>query len=115
MDFLLLVIAWALKIILSPILLIYGLFMAIFKCELGKYLKSLAIILDVFGNVLGKYLFDDILKERIGYAFGNRLDTISYALGKNKENDTLSKFGRFMGKILNLLDKNHLEKAIGRK
>jgi ADP-ribose pyrophosphatase YjhB (NUDIX family) len=42
-----------------------------------------------------------------GYAFGNRDETISSALGRNKRNGTLTGFGRTMDAVLDFIDPNH--------
>ena len=42
-----------------------------------------------------------------GYHFGNSDETISSALGKNKENNTLTGFEKVIDNILDIIDKNH--------
>lgn len=111
MELLLLIVAWWLKGLLSPLLFVYGLIRSIFRWELRQYLKQIAIVLDVFGNVVGQYAFNDTL-QRSGYKFGSRKDTISHALGENEQAGTLTRLGKLIGTILNTLDKNHLKKAI---
>lgn len=112
MEALLLIIAWTLRVILSPVLFIWGLIKAIYLKESGQYLKQIAIALDAFGNVLGQHTFNELLKDEDGYNFGNRKDTISYVLAINNRLNSLTKFGRKLAMFLNLLEKDHLEKAI---
>jgi hypothetical protein len=101
-----------LKICLSPILFTYSVYRAAKNKQLNSYFNQLAVIIDVFGNVLGQHLFNRILKKPGGYLFGNRRDTISYAMGINKKFDNLSKFGKRIEKILNWFDEDHLNKTI---
>jgi len=75
------------------------------------YLRRIAIVIDVAGNVVGKYLLEKTLIQRRGYKFG-RLETVSRVLGKNKQKGTLTKLGKSIGKLLNWIDNNHLENAI---
>ena len=111
MEFLLLIVAWCLKAVLSPILFAYGIVRSILRWELRQYFKEIAIALDVFGNVIGQYMFNDLLQKH-GYPFGSRKDTISYALGKNEQYVRLTWLGKLIGKILDSFDKDHLKKAI---
>lgn len=105
-------VAWILKLVLSPILLLYGIIESYANKELGNYFENIAISLDVSGNVLGKYLFNKALIKANGYKFGSRYETISYVLGINNRDNTLTLLGRLIGKLLNIIDKNHLNKAI---
>ena len=45
--------------------------------------------------------------KKRGYKFGNRDETISSALGRNKRLGTLTRFGIFIDKILDKLDPDH--------
>lgn len=108
MDFLLLIIARALQVICSPILIVWGLIRSIQKKEFLKYSSDLALAIDRFGNCLGKYVWNDLF----GDGFGNSKETISSRLGKNKIFETLKLFGKFVAKILDKLDKNHCIKSI---
>lgn len=83
--------------------------------KLNRYFYMLAIVVDIFGNESLQTLFNHIMVRRgIGhYPFGDdNRNTISLAIAKNDESKTLNKFGRFWGKFLNFVDKNHLQKAI---
>jgi len=42
-----------------------------------------------------------------GYKFGNRDETISSVLGKNIEMNTLSKFGKGLNSILDVIELGH--------
>lgn len=71
-----------------------------------------AIDIDRFGNHNFRTLWNTILRRRKGYGFGNPLETISSALGKNQRDGTLSIIGKGLAGILNLLDKNHCKNSI---
>lgn len=53
-----------------------------------------------------------LLRKDPGYKFGNPEETISSALGKNERDQTLSKAGKVLSWILNLIDKDHCKKSI---
>jgi 8-oxo-dGTP diphosphatase len=112
MELLLFIIAWSLKILLSPVLVLYGLIRALCVKQTGAWLKSMAISVDILGNAMGKYIFDDFLRKKGGYPFGNRNETISCAMGYNEQKNTLKVFGRFVAWILNTCEKDHLKKSI---
>lgn len=61
----------------------------------------MAIAIDKYGNIACPELFQFFLitKQSI-YNFGNSSDTVSYVIGVNKDNNTLTKFGNFISKIL---------------
>ena len=79
--------------------------------DLG-YFKSSAVNLDRFGNSEFRTLFNLTLKKKEGYKFGNMEETISSALGKNQQNGTLTRTGKALVWILDLLDRNHCKKSI---
>ena len=55
---------------------------------------------------------NDLLIKKNGYLFGNGLETISSALGKNQQRNTLTKFGKLIASTLNKIDKDHCIKSI---
>jgi hypothetical protein len=87
--------------------------------QLFKWFGLMALSFDQFGNVTCSKVLDLTMlkKDRDFFSmkFGDEDDTVSYVLAINKERKTLSRFGRFIGNLLDLLDKNHLEKAIENK
>lgn len=109
----LLILSAGLTLILMPFLLFFGVIIAGIKQSLPTYYLRLAISIDAFGNVLGYPLFNIIMIKKGGYKFGNRRDTISYVLGMNKITGKLWGIGYPIAWVLNRLDPNHLEKAIG--
>lgn len=77
-----------------------------------KFFKELAIGIDRLGNVLIAPLANYLLKTKEGYKFGKGKETISSALGKNQQFETLSSFGKSIAWILDTIDKDHCKKSI---
>jgi hypothetical protein len=75
------------------------------------YFKQTALNLDKFGNREFR-AFLNFSMQKNGYQFGNPNETISSALGKNERDNTLTKCGRILVKILDLIDENHCKKSI---
>jgi len=74
---------------------------------------NLAISKDQYGNVLGMYLFNDLLIiKQAKHRFGHPDETISSVLGKNKRENTLTKLGAILSNVLDFLDHNHSIKSI---
>lgn len=73
---------------------------------------ALSVSKDKYGNVLGQYLFNDVLIKPYGYKYGNGLETISSATGKNKVKGTFTEAGKFVDAILEVFEKNHSIKSI---
>lgn len=78
---------------------------------LGRYFQSTARNLDIFGASEFRTLWNAILIKENGVKFENSGKTISYYLGANQANNSLSKFGKIIAFICDFLDKNHCEKA----
>lgn len=91
--------------------LLYGLFTKGFR-GLGEYLLKIAVSIDQMGNVLMQHLLNLLWVKKGGYLFGNRDETISSALGKNKAQGTLTGFGKLIDGILDLIDPNHTLNSI---
>ena len=81
--------------------------------KLQKYLYSIAITIDQSGNVIGAPLFNWALRKEEGHPFGNEDETISSAVGRNKQMGTLTITGMILDWILNKIDPNHSIDAIG--
>jgi hypothetical protein len=78
--------------------------------------------LDIFGNVINKDFLNHLLLKRssinptkaehvAAILFGNPRMSISGVIGLNAELNTLNWIGIILGKFLNLLDTDHIEKA----
>ena len=76
------------------------------------YFRSTALSIDIWANKEFRTLWNSRLIIESGYQFGREGETISSALGKNQRDNTLSKTGKLLVKILDFLDKNHCEKSI---
>ena len=100
------------KIILWIPCLIWGAIESTKKGEFKEWFKDLDTASDAYGNVLIKYPANVILIKKGGDQFGKLFDMISKVLGKNKQTKTLKKPGQLLAAGLNILDKNHVEKAI---
>ena len=61
---------------------------------------------------LYRTIWNDKLKIDRGYEFGKENETISSALGKNERDNTLSKKGKLLVKILDFFDENHCKNSI---
>lgn len=91
--------------------------------KISNYFFNLALSIDQFGNVLCAPLFNLVLIKHkriwqfeslllVSYEFGNPDETISSVLGRNKLKNNLTYIGKTLAKILNLIEKDHVEKAI---
>jgi 8-oxo-dGTP pyrophosphatase MutT (NUDIX family) len=99
----------------GPIGFLYGLFYTGIKSGLsgvGRYLLQIAISLDQLGNVLMQHLLNFLWIKKSGYPFGNRDETISSALGRNKQEKSLTPFGEGIDRLLDVLDPNHTLNSI---
>ncbi|GGD55860.1 NUDIX hydrolase [Muriicola marianensis] len=107
---LLFLISLILLVITGPLGFLYGLFHSLFKRGLtgvGEYLLKIAISVDQLGNVLMQHLLNLLWIRKGGYPFGNRDETISSALGRNKKLGMLTGFGKFIDGFLDMIDPNH--------
>ncbi|MDX1315441.1 MAG: NUDIX domain-containing protein, partial [Eudoraea sp.] len=107
---LLFVISLILLILTVPLGFIYGVcYKLVTKglTGLGEYTLKIAISIDQLGNVIMQHLLNLLWIRKGGYKFGNRDETISSALGRNKVLGKLTGFGKLIDKILDLIDPNH--------
>lgn len=76
--------------------------------RIGDIFTAGAYCIDVFGCVVLQvplnWLF---LSKNSKHKFGSKYETISYVLGKNQINTTLTKVGKGLVAILNFLDPGH--------
>nr|WP_299070339.1 hypothetical protein [uncultured Allomuricauda sp.] len=99
-----------LMILTGPIGLLYGFLQQLLTKGLhgiGEFALKMAISIDQLGNVMMQHLFNLLWIKEGGYEFGNRDETISSALGKNKQLGTLSGFGKLIDSILDFIDPDH--------
>lgn len=112
MGFLLFIVASVLKLIIAFPLWIYGIIVSLYKREFDTYSLNLALAKDQYGNALGMYFFNAVLITKDGYKFGNRDETISSVIGKNKVKGTLTVTGKVLDFILDVLEPDHSIKSI---
>jgi hypothetical protein len=107
------VILYIIATILWVILTLLNWVVVCFKYGLSNdYFKQTAIDIDRFGNRNFRAFLNVLMREEIGYQFGNVNETISSVLGKNQRDKTLTRFGRLICAILDSLDKNHCQNSI---
>lgn len=107
---LLLLTAVVLTIITVPFGLLYGFIHAAIRkgfTGVGEYALKIAVSIDQLGNVIMQHLLNVLWIRKGGYRFGNRDETISSALGRNRQLGTLTGFGKFIDKVLDTIDPNH--------
>lgn len=112
---LLFLISVVLLFITGPLGFLYGILHGLFTKGFrgfGEYLLKIAVSIDQLGNVLMQHLLNLLWIKKGGYLFGNRDETISSALGKNKAQGTLTGFGKAIDAILDLIDPNHTLNSI---
>ena len=112
MGTILFIIAVLLAWILTPLFFIYAFIRLHNFKRIANYLGDVAFALDQLGNVMGAPIMNDLLlKDNIKYPYGNPDHTISHVTGVNYLNNNLTWKGIIVAKILNKVDKNHVEKA----
>lgn len=110
----LLIAALLLGTLLIPIGFLYALIKSIFKGKGERYLYKVAVSIDQLGNTTCADFFGlTLISNKSLYLFGNEDETISSVLGRNKQAGTLTFAGRLLCSILDLIEKNHVEKSIG--
>ncbi len=110
-GFILLIIALLLSVVLLPVGFSFQVVTTLFK-SINRYLFTIAKSIDQLGNVVCADLFNTTLIKKGGYTFGSEDVTISHVLGMNKKMNTLTFTGKLLSNFLNLIDKQHVEKAI---
>ena len=114
MNFILVILAKLLYLVVEPINFIY---VIIIKKKfswkrLNGYFRNEALAIDRFGNSQYRSLFNTWFVKEKGYKHGNINETISSVLGKNQRDETLTKFGMLITKILDRMDENHCKESI---
>ena len=95
----------------------FGLLYGIWKGSGSSYIYNVLVAIDQSGNVVCSTAFNLIWlkKKQSRHLFGNPDETISSVLGKNKLDGTLTGFGRLIARLLNFIQKNHVENSIEQK
>lgn len=115
-NLLLNVVALLLYIAITPINFLYVVFFKLhnedFLSRISGYFKVTAIAIDRFGNVNFKGLFNSLFLTNKDLPFGDYHETISSCLGKNQLFGSLSRAGRILTWILDLIETDHCIKSI---
>lgn len=118
----LLLVATLLAILLFPIGILTTLIRSVIRWKRISFFAytaesalSLALSIDLMGNVVGRDLLELLLttSSPARYRFGKYTETISAVLGHNKALGTLSRLGRGLSGLLNFIDPGHVERAAG--
>ena len=114
MNFILVILAKLLYLTVEPINFFYVIFVKkkFYWKRLNGYFREEAVAIDRFGNYQYHSLFNTWFVKENGYKHGNINETISSVLGKNQRDETLTKFGMLITKILDRMDENHCKKSI---
>jgi hypothetical protein len=110
-GFILLIIALLLSVVLLPVGFIFQIIVTLFR-SIDTYLFQIAKSIDQHGNLVCAELFNLTLIKRKGYNFGDMDKTISFVLGVNAETKTLTYLGKKVCNLLNVIEKNHVKKAV---
>lgn len=119
-NFGLFLIAGLLLAVLFPFAVVFAIVKGIYKRKLrdwsmamNTYFYSMAFALDKFGNVLIAPMFNTIMLKTAPQLmlFGDPEETVSSCLGRNAMYNNLSWLGEVLTDLLDLIDKDHCEKA----
>ena len=114
MNFILVILAKLLYLAIEPINFIYVILIKkkfTWK-RFNGYFREEAVAIYSFGNSQYRSLFNAWFIKEKGYQHGNINETISSVLGKNQRDETLTKFGMLITKILYRMDENHCKESI---
>jgi len=114
-ELIVLVAATLLLYTLLPVIIIFMMVKYVLtgnKKMLTVWLYRTAREIDLFANVVGAEFWNTIFIRDQGYKFGNPKETLSSVLGKNQRDNTLTKLGDILRKILDKLDKDHCLNSI---
>jgi hypothetical protein len=123
MGLLLYILSRLLGLIFIPVALIYSMIQSIYRKkffaegipDINAKFMSMAVAFDMYGNVVGKEIFNDtLIKDKTIHPFGKKGETISQAIGWNKYYNNLTKTGKILDNILDFFDPNHSLKSIGK-
>ena len=117
------ILLFVVSLILSP-LLVVGIIWSIIKSAIGMRIKGWwdrvgdyflvsAKAIDQLGNVMCRDMFNSLLIKDDTQPFGDEDETISSVLGRNYMSNNLTTVGKALAWVLNTLDPNHIQDAIG--
>lgn len=116
LNILLAIVAVVLLRYLLPIAVIYTIGLAMYNRSVEAFsqlFRNFAISVDKLGNVICADLFNLALIKDDKIPFGNHRQTVSYVLGMNLGNLTV--LGKILVWILDVLDEDHVIKAIAKE
>jgi len=109
-EILILVFSMLLLIIILPIISVYMVLKRLINGN-GKMISvwcwRVSMAIDVFANIHGSEIFNDILIKKGGYKFGNPQETISSVIGKNQRDETLTIIGNTLRVLLDAINYGH--------
>jgi hypothetical protein len=109
-EIIILVVSLIMLIIILPIVCVYMVLKRLINGN-GKMIKvwswKVSRAIDVFANIHGSEIFNDLLIKKGGYKFGNPQETISSVLGKNQVEETLTILGNIIRAILDIIEYGH--------
>ncbi len=109
-EIIILVAALIMLIIILPIVCVYMVLKRLINGN-GKMIKvwswKVSRAIDVFANIHGSEIFNDLLIKKGGYKFGNPKETISSVLGKNQVEETLTILGNIIRAVLDIIEYGH--------
>ena len=111
-SYVLLVVALFLCLFFFPVFILYFTLKTIKQRGWKLFALTLALIIDILGNVIGEELLNDKLIILNGYKFGKSGQTISAVLGFNQELKTLTRSGEILANLLDWIDINHCYNAM---
>ena len=103
------IILFTVSIVCSIIFIPLGVLTGFWKKD---YFITVALSIDQTMNVVMSPLFNWILRKKNGFEFGNPDQTISYVIGRNYIDGTLTKFGSFWRLFLDTIEKDHCINAV---
>jgi len=109
-EIIILVVSLIMLIIILPIVCVYMVLKRLINGN-GKMIKvwswKVSRAIDVFANIHGSEIFNDLLIKKGGYKFGNPKETISSVLGKNQVEETLTILGNIIRSMLDIIEYGH--------
>jgi len=111
MGIILFLVARFLQWLLTPVFFIYAIIRLRNFKKISEYFHKVAFSIDQLGNTMGGPIMNDVLITKDGYKYGCEDETISYATAVNLYSNTLSPAGLALARILDMIDKGHMEDA----
>jgi hypothetical protein len=109
-EIIILVAALIMLIIILPIVCVYMVLKRLINGN-GKMISvwcwRVSKAIDVFANIHGAEIFNDLLINKGGYKFGNPQETISSVIGKNQRDETLTILGNTLRALLDVIEYGH--------